>query len=119
MITSKEISDVLNKSLPKKFEFIDGVKDVLFVNNEFITQLKIKIILNKFWVSKNFSAEALQMVEQDYEKYSHVLLSPFVMEVYSNDKVDVNEVESYIETIMDFCGIKKPQCDLSTSYYID
>lgn len=110
---------ILNTTLPKQFEFIEGVKDVILLNVSFLFTLKLKIVLNKNWVEKNFSKNDLAYIQDDFESDGYSLLSPYTVKVYSDEKIDIDKVDSYIYSIISFLGIGRTVNNLIVSYIVE
>lgn len=112
-----DVKKILNKTLPKEFEFIEGVKDLHFTSGTYSSIFKIKIILNKDWVESNFDSEALEYISQDLENFGHSLLSPFTLYIYSAREIDTDKVDEYIHTVLTFLG-NTPDI-FATSYIVE
>lgn len=112
---------ILSTTLPKEFEFIEGVKDVIVINpgDSFYNGLKLKIILKKDWVAKNFLKDAMEYIQDDFENDGYSHLSPFTAHTYSDEKIDPSEVDSYIHNILSFLGLRTDIMNITTSYIIE
>lgn len=112
---------ILNSTLPTEFDFIESVKDVVLIvpENFFYVTLKLKIVLKRDWVSKNFLKDAMEYVNDDFEEDGYSLLSPFTAHAYSDKKIDPSKVEIYIHNILSFLGLKTDISNIITSYIIE
>ena len=112
---------ILNSTLPTEFDFIERVKDVVLVGGEnyFYITLKLKIVLKRDWVQKNFLKDAMEYVNNDFEEDGYSLLSPFTVQAYSNEKIDTSKVDLYIHNILSFLGLKTDVSNIITSYIIE
>ena len=112
---------ILNSTLPTEFDFIERVKDVVLVGGEnyFYITLKLKIVLKRDWVVKNFSKDAMEYVNDDFEEDGYSLLSPFTVQAYSDEKIDTSKVDLYIHNILSFLGLKTDVSNIITSYIIE
>lgn len=115
-----DVKKILNTTLPKEFEFIEGVKDVHFTSGTYHAKtLKIKIILSKDWAENNFDNDALKYVSDDLENFGHSLLSPFAMSMFSKEEIETEKIDEYIETILTFLGINPNELHIQTTYIIE
>lgn len=99
------VEKILNSTLPKEYDFIDGVEGVKLTGEGFYSSLKFKIILNNKWVEENFVEEAKDYIKDDFENDGYALLSPFSVEVYSDKLIDNNNIVNYVSKIIGFLGL--------------
>ena len=115
------IYKILNKTLPSKFPFIDGVKDIILIVNDTKTlgDLKLKIILNKDWVNENFLEESMTYIKDDIESDGYSLLSPFTVNSFSKGLIHSKEIKNYISSILKVLGLDVDILYLNEVYIIE
>lgn len=101
---AESISKVLNTILPKKFDFIERIKDVKVTESSFYDYLKFKIVLKKDWVEKNFTKDSMEYINDDFEIDGYSLLGDFTVGLYSNGKIKHEDVLYFAINVIKMLG---------------
>jgi hypothetical protein len=101
---AESISKVLNTILPKKFDFIERIKDVKVIESSFYDYLKFKIVLKKDWVEKNFTKDSMEYINDDFEIDGYSLLGDFTVGLYSNGKIKHEDVLYFAINVIKMLG---------------
>lgn len=104
---AQSISKVLNTMLPKKFDFIKSIEDVIVTESSFYDFLKFKIVLKNDWVKENFAKDAMEYINDDFEADGYSLLGDFTVNHYSEGKINHDDIMYFSINLVRMLGVLK------------